>query len=341
MPSTNTLLFRLAQVPIAVPSPTPRPGGGGGGGGSSGPIIDLGPLLDALNPKNLFADFLLHISQQLAEALQNIWDRLWHGLNVFTYTAPSLSYQFAPVAELLIGMRLLVGAITAIGVVLAAAALAGRQVFGWGEDLGEHLGRLGLAAILANGAPLWVQQAIDLNNLLCNAIGGAPLSGGFRGYGVDALSSSILLTALLWFGLKLGLKMLYRIGMLWILIPVAPIALACWAIPQAQWVARTWTRLFVGWTFGQVLVTIALKLGFTAGPFGPAGTSVGGLIFNIAMAAMACDLVDLLVGASGPHFGGSAGATFAFRAVSSIRSGVVTAYAKAGAAANQRRLPGF
>jgi hypothetical protein len=59
------------------------------------------------------------------------------------------------------------------------------------------------------------------------------------------------------------------------------------------------------------------------------------------MAAMACDLVDLLVGASGPHFGGSAGATFAFRAVSSIRSGFVTAYAKAGAAANQRRLPGF
>jgi hypothetical protein len=35
--------------------------------------------------------------------------------------------------------------------------------------------------------------------------------------------------------------MLYRIGLLLILIATAPLALACWAIPQAQWVATTWT----------------------------------------------------------------------------------------------------
>jgi hypothetical protein len=60
-----------------------------------------------------------------------------------------------------------------------------------------------------------------------------------RGYPADPLSSSLLLLALLWFGLKLGLKMLYRLGMLWILITTAPLALACWAVPQAQWVATT------------------------------------------------------------------------------------------------------
>ena len=132
---------------------------------------------------------------------------------------------------------------------------------------------------------MWVTLAIDLNNRLCEAIGGATLRPipGERSH--DDLALLLLILGLLWFGLQLGLKMIYRIGMLWILIPTAPLALSCWAIPQTQWIARTWTRQFVGWTFGQVLVTIALKLGFVVGPFGPAGSSVGGLVFSVAMIA--------------------------------------------------------
>jgi hypothetical protein len=336
MPSAN-LLFAQA-VPVASPTPA---AGGKTGAGTSGPIIDLGPLLNALNPANLFSGFLKLIGEELADALRTIWDRLWHsGINVYTYTDPKLTYQFVTVADLLLGMRILVGAITAIAVVLAAVSLAGREVFGWGESLGEHLGRVGLAAILANGAAVWVQVAIDLNNRLCEAIGGASLPSGFGGYGVDPLSASILLSALVWFGLKLGFKMAYRIGMLWILIPIAPVALACWAIPQTQWVATTWTRLFVGWTFGQVLVTIALKLGTVVGPFGPAGASVGGVLFSIAMIALASDAADLLVRAGGPHLGTSGGTSYVPRAATVIRSAVAAAYARVPVSP-QLRLPGF
>lgn len=304
-------------------------------------MIDLGPLLDAVNPINLFSHLLEIVSQQLANALRTIWDGLWHsGVNIYTYTDPKLTYQFSTVADLLLGMRILVGAISGVAVVLAAASLAGREVFGWGESLGEHLGRIVLGAILANGAAVWVQLAIDLNNRLCEAIGGASLPSGFGGYGVDPLSASILLSALVWFGLKLGFKMAYRIGMLWILIPVAPVALACWAIPQTQWVATTWTRLFIGWTFGQVLVTIALKLGTVVGPFGPAGASVGGVLFSIAMIAIASDAADLLVRAGRTNLATAGGASYVARAAFAIRTAVAAAYARVPASP-QLRLPGF
>jgi hypothetical protein len=212
-------------------------------------------------------------------------------------------------------------------------------VFGWGEDLGEHLGRFGLAAILANGSFFLTRTAIDWNNQLCEAIGFATLPGAFVGVPGDALSYGILALALLFFGLQLSFKMLYRIGMLWILIATAPLALACWAIPQAQWVATTWTRHFVGWTFGQVLVTLALKFGLQSGPFGGTGTSYAGLIFAIVMAALACDLVDVLVYGSVPRF--NAVGNVARFAVFAKNAALAATSRMATQPTLQRRLPGL
>jgi len=96
-----------------------------------------------------------------------------------------------------------------------------------GGDLGEHLGRLGMAATLANGAPFLVSKAIDWNNLVCEAIGAKSVPRGFDGSPIfDSLTTGFLVVFVLWFGLQLGLKMLYRIGLLWILIVTAPLALA-------------------------------------------------------------------------------------------------------------------
>ena len=50
------------------------------------------------------------------------------------------------------------------------------------------------------------------------------------------------------------------------------------------------------------IVAIALKLGLSSGPFGGGGNSYAGLIFAIVMAALAVDLVDLLVYGSVPRF---------------------------------------
>ncbi|MBV9599362.1 MAG: hypothetical protein JOZ87_21190, partial [Chloroflexi bacterium] len=184
--------------------PRPTLGTGPAGGG---PTFDLGPLLDALNPAALFGTLLTILAQQLAAALQAIADRLWHsGINVFTYTDPALTYSFGPVATLLTTTRLLIAAVTAIAIVLAAASLAGRELFGWGGELGEHLGRIGLAATLANGAGVLVQLAIDFNNQLCEAIGGTALQPPFGDFNFDPLSTSILLIVVLFFGLKLAFK---------------------------------------------------------------------------------------------------------------------------------------
>jgi hypothetical protein len=338
-------IAHLAQaIPSPVPGPvaTPRPGGPPGGGGS-GPSIDLGPILSALNPEHLFGNFLLLLAQQLAAALATLWDGIWHsGANIFTYTAPALTYQFGPVAGLAAGMHLLIAGITAFAVVMAAASLTGRQVFGWGGDLGEYLGRVGLAATLANGAPFLISTAIDVNNRLCEAVGASSVARGFDGSPIfDNLTTGLLMLFVLWFGLQLGLKMLYRIGLLWILIVTAPLALACWAVPQAQWVATTWTRQFVGWTFGQVLVTIALKLGFENGPFGAGGSSEMGMLFSGVMVVLAIDLVDLLVYGSIPRFGVLRGASVVCRAAGAVGMTFVNAVPRAGALATQRRLPGF
>jgi hypothetical protein len=137
------------------------------------------------------------------------------------------------------------------------------------------------------------------------------------------LALILLWIGLLWFGLKLGLKMIYRIGMLWILIPVAPLALSCWAIPQAQWIARTWTRQFVGWTFGQVLVTIALKLAFVMNPYGPVGPSWFGVLFTLVMLAMAHDAVDLLVSGGAQPLGAARGMVVSVRRAASLVSGAI------------------
>jgi hypothetical protein len=71
--------------------------------------------LDALNPLHLFSDLPTILAQQVAEALQSIADRLWHsGINVFTYTDPSLTHSFGPVAAMLVSTRLLIAAITGV-----------------------------------------------------------------------------------------------------------------------------------------------------------------------------------------------------------------------------------
>ncbi len=130
-------------------------------------------------------------------ALATLWDNIRHsGANIFTYTAPALRYQFGPVAGLAAGMHLLIAGIAAFGVVLAAASLAGRQLFGWGGELGEHLGRVGLAATLANGAPFLISSAIDLNNRLCEAIGAGSVPRGFDGSPIsDNLTTGLLMVS--------------------------------------------------------------------------------------------------------------------------------------------------
>lgn len=244
MLSANIPFAQAVVGPSPVPMPQATVSGAGTNAGGGESVIGLGPLLDALKPENLFGGMLTVIGGQLEDAATQLLDGLWHNdVNVFTYTAPELTYAFPPIDELLTVMRVLVAAVTAVAVVLAAASLAGREVFGWGDNLGEHLGRIGLAATLANGAPLWVKLAIDWNNALCEAIGSTALTlPGDRDHQTFAII--LLILALVWFGFRLGLRMLYRIGMLWVLIPTAPVALACWAIPQTQWVAKLWTRLF-------------------------------------------------------------------------------------------------
>ena len=62
-------------------------------------------------------------------------------------------------------------------------------------------------------------------------------------------------------GLLLVLQMLMRLAWIDVLMVAAPLAAACWVLPQTQGWAQTWNEHFVGSVFTQFVQVIALKLG--------------------------------------------------------------------------------
>ena len=65
--------------------------------------------------------------------------------------------------------------------------------------------------------------------------------------------------------LLLMLQMLMRLGLVDLLIVVAPLAMACWVLPQTQAWARLWSSLFTGTVFVQGLQVLGLRLGTALG----------------------------------------------------------------------------
>src|SRR5919199_1530991 len=228
-----------------------------------------------------------------------------------------------------------------------------RPYFGEGyPDLREALPRLLLSVVLANTSHLWVPWAIDLNNQLCGWIGQQEagtlgdwlqrtpsLTGGWD----TALLLVLFLLVCVWLYLKLAARM----ALLMLLIVVAPAALVCWALPQTRPITDGWIGRFFPTLYGQVVVTIALKLavGFVLTTSGPIALVIG--IFLILAAASAPDL--LRAGAQGASVGTIVETVMLTRmlagaptAVTSAASAVGTvASAGASAAATRVSSPGW
>ena len=58
---------------------------------------------------------------------------------------------------------------------------------------------------------------------------------------------------------RLALIAAKRIAWLVVLYPVGPLAMMFWAIPQTQWLATTYVKLWVGWLIGQFFVVLAIS----------------------------------------------------------------------------------
>ncbi len=107
---------------------------------------------------------------------------------------------------------------------------------------------------------------------------------------------------LLFFGLRLLIKSIWRVGFLAVLLPVGFVACMLYAVPQSRWVLTWWARMWGGMLIAQIPSVFALSIG--AGLFA-GGAGIGAFVYSIAFLQLATDLYSIIPFG---HSGNSGGA---------------------------------
>lgn len=158
------------------------------------------------------------------------------------------------------------------------------------------LPRLALAAVLANASLAICGALIGLNNALIAAVLGdaraarvlealgRSISEGQAG--TQLLGILVALVAAL-FALALVAVVVGRDALLVLLVVLAPLALAAYALPQAEDLAALWWRAFSGLLFVQVLQALLIGVGIgilaNAAILGDAATGLVSALFVLAL----------------------------------------------------------
>jgi hypothetical protein len=130
------------------------------------------------------------------------------------------------------------------------------------HDVMELVPRVLLGAVLANTSRDWCRLAIDANNAFSAAVGDVTPPGFDQAPGAGQVLINVVAGLIyIVMGLLLGLQMLMRLGLVDLLVVVAPLAMLCWVLPQTQGWARHWSALFTSAVFVQALQVLGLKLG--------------------------------------------------------------------------------
>jgi hypothetical protein len=128
----------------------------------------------------------------------------------------------------------------------------------------ELVPRVLLSGILVNTSLDWGHFVIDLNNLLCQALGSTAMPAWDSvlqpGAG-EVLMNLIAMAIYLVLGLLLLGQMLMRLALVDALLVIAPLALLCWVLPQTYSWARLWFSTFFGTVFVQTIQVLVLQLG--------------------------------------------------------------------------------
>jgi hypothetical protein len=200
----------------------------------------------------------------VADALREVLAAMVAGsTNVLTHTPPDASYANGTVRGLWETTR----RIANLGLALVAlwggfGIIARGQLGGLQQAAMELLPRLVTGAVVVNTSLWWTSLAVDANNALCLAIGGAALPGWERANpDTPALVDLIAVLAYLVTGLLLLLQMLIRLALVDVLIALAPLGLLCWVLPEIGGWAGLWSRTFFAAVFTQFVQVLALRLG--------------------------------------------------------------------------------
>jgi hypothetical protein len=130
------------------------------------------------------------------------------------------------------------------------------------------LPRLLLAIVLINFTPMLLQSAVDVNNVLCQAVVG--LGNGWNWYsalalgpGGNGLGATLVVYAAIFAGYALlGFVYAVRYALLAVLAITAPLAALLFVLPETHHYARKWSALFVTTLLMQPLQLLVLAVGF-------------------------------------------------------------------------------
>jgi hypothetical protein len=233
--------------------------------------IPTPPGLDKLlaNPSQWLTDMfnaaVVAIGSQTTDGIVQFLSALGSG-SIITRTPPELSYNNAAVIDLSNGMKAVANAALA-----AVAAWGGINIIIHPHIRAPYHGvlelvpRVLLGAILINFSRGWGGFAIDLNNAICEFIGGVAMPS-WTNLAKLPTDGSVLLNLVamavyLVMGLLLLGQMLMRLALVDSLLVIAPLALLCWVLPQTYAWARLWFTTFFGTVFVQAIQVLILRLG--------------------------------------------------------------------------------
>ena len=219
------------------------------------------PTID-FDPKKWAEDAISAVLQDLGDGIRAGMDALW-AANFITQTPPSLTYQNGDVRGLYTTMQRMANAALAVIAIFGALNSVLRPHLGFRyHSLSAFVPRLVVGAILVNTALWWVQFAIDVNNAMAASVGDAtPPNWNTLNGAHQALTDIVLGLLYVIAGLLVVIQMLLRLAWIDVLLVAAPVAAACWVLPQTQGWAQSWNQHFTGAVFTQFVQVVALKLG--------------------------------------------------------------------------------
>lgn len=241
-------------------------------------------------------DAVAHIITDKGDVL---WDQIANSVqnsdvNFVTRTPPGLSYNLGGISDIYRDWRGATAGVVALTVVLAGCACIGREYFGWTWKLGEWSARTFLGIAFATSMPFVYATSITLANTASDAISDANMPGP-QNAGFDPWITAILIVVWIVLGLRLLVRMGYRLIYLGVLMCVGPLAAYCWTVPQAHSYWSNWVRSYAGLLVGQVMVALCLKLaavliGTMGGTIGSVALSIGVLLLAYDMATIGADI---------------------------------------------------
>ncbi len=267
-------------------------------------VVQVPPMDDdAVQSAAVQADkaFIVNVAQPVpvewTNALCSLPD-LWRT------TPPEMTYNQPTVRDL-------AGKVAAAAIALLALAILAQ---GLGHALGQELtlGRVVFAIVMSAGNLIWWQIGIGLNNALSAAIGApdlctslirphielkAPTAG-------EAVGAPVLVIVYAVVSLLLLISLLFRLGLLDVLIVAGSLAMMCWATEQTEHIAQWYARLSVGTLFGQVLLVIGLQV---AGVLSGIGNGLAGTLMAMVVLLLCRSLLGVLSSQQAQHGGSRLG----------------------------------